>query len=163
MINLISIVSVAILGVIGNIAYFEYRTKKKTSKDLLKQRLTKLLLPLYINLHVKESSTKAWLETEDAETYEESHSDLPTRTLLPVKKIIEENLYLANDELHDACIKFLDWAYRSDTNQRFQDLMNRDFDFSLQDKEFNEFYEMVVSEFNKSRKEYLNHKKTNKD
>ena len=32
-------IAVAVLGVIGNIAYFEYRTRKETSKDLLKQRL----------------------------------------------------------------------------------------------------------------------------
>jgi hypothetical protein len=160
--NLISIISVAVLSVIGNIAYFEYRTKKETSKDLLKQTLTKLLLPLYINLHVKEVSVKAWLETDNADSYEEFYSDLPTRTLSSVEKVIEENIYLANDKLHEACINFLGWAYRSDSNQRFQDMMNRKFDFESQDKEFKKFYEIVVSEYNKSRRMYLS-RNTKKD
>lgn len=153
--NLISIIIVAIPGVIGNIAYFEYRTKKETSKKLIKERLTKLLLPLYVVLHLDETSTDAWLRSGEGD-YEEVHSDLPTRVLSPVEKIIKENIYLADDKLHDACLNFLRWAYGSDTNQRFQDLMNRNFDFAIQDKDFKEFYDIVVDEYNKNRQEYLN-------
>lgn len=153
--NLISIIIVAILGVIGNIAYFEYRTKKETSKDLLKQRLTNLLLPLYVTLHLKEIATDAWLRSGEGD-YAESHSDLPTRMLSPIQKIIEENIYLANDQLHEACVEFLQWAYGSDTNERFQKLMNGNFDSAIQDKDFKKFYDIVILEYNNARHQYLN-------
>ena len=121
--NITSIIIVAVLGVIGNIAYFEYRTHKEASKDLLKQRLTDLLLPLYVILHLEEIAIDAWLRSGEGD-YAESHSGLPTRILSPIEKIIKENIYLADDQLHIACVDFLHWAYGSDTNARFQDMMN---------------------------------------
>ncbi len=152
--NLVSIITVAVLGVIGNIAYFEYQTHKKASKGLLKQRLTNLLLPLYIILHLDEISTDAWARSEDGD-YADLHSDLPTRILSQIENIIKESIYLADDQLHEACVKFLQWAYGSDTNQRFQDLMNGDFNSAIQDKDFKKFYDIVVREYNDARHQYL--------
>ncbi len=152
--NILSIIAVAVLGVFGNIAYFEYQTKKKTSKDLLKQRLTNLLLPLYVILHLEEISTDAWARSPDGD-YADVHSELPNRILSPIEKVIKENIYLASDTLHEACIDFLQWAYGSDTNERFQKLMSGNFDFAIQDKDFKKFYDVVVREYNEARHEYI--------
>lgn len=153
--NILSIIIVAVLGVIGNIAYFEYRTHKERSKDILKQRLTDLLLPLYVILHLDEIAIDAWCRSGDGD-YAESHSDLPTRILSPIEVIIKQNIYLADDQLHIACVDFLQWAYRSNTNARFQDIMNGDFNSAIQDKDFKKFYDIVTHEYNNARHQYLN-------
>ena len=87
--NITSIIIVAVLGVVGNISYFEYKTKKEKSKDLLRLKLTKLLLPLYVILHVQEVSLDAWLSQGDGDPAE-SHSDLPKRIITPIEDIIKE-------------------------------------------------------------------------
>ena len=152
--NLVSIILVAILGVFGNIVYFEYQTNKKKSKDILKQKLTDLLLPLYVILHLKEVSMDAWLSSGEGD-YAEAHSDLPTRVLPLIEKIIEENIYLANDSLHEACLDFLQWAYSSNERERFQEIKRGSFDSSIRDKDFRKFYDIVVYEYNNARHQYI--------
>jgi hypothetical protein len=151
--NLLSIILVAVLGVIGNIAYFEYQTRQKNSKELLKQRLTDLLLPLYVILHVEEIAMRAWYSSPDGD-YAGGHSELPTRVLLPINDIIKKNIYLADEELHQACLNFLQWAYHSDENERFQSLMGGKFDASISDKGFNEFQELVTRKYHEARMAY---------
>jgi hypothetical protein len=151
--NLFSIILVALLGVIGNIAYFEYQTRKKNSEAILKQRLTDLLLPLYVILHVEEIAIKAWYSSPEGD-YADAHSELPTRVLLPIKEIIKKNIYLADDELHQACLSFLHWAYNSDENERFQSLMGGKFDATVSDKGFDEFQETVIRKYQEARAEY---------
>lgn len=153
MIALIQIITVAALSVIGNITYFEYQTRKKNSKALLKQRLTELLLPLYVILHVEEIAIKAWYASPEGD-YANVHSELPTRVLIPIKEIIKKNIYLADDELHQACLNFLQWAYSSDENERFQSLMGGKFDTSIYDKGFDEFLEVVIRKYNEARITY---------
>lgn len=109
MIDLIPIILVAIFGVLGNIIYFEYRLKKESNKEIQKKRLTNLLLPLYYTLKNDELAIHAWLNSEvDPYEYE---SDKPERLLNSLTEIIKGNLYLADDELHTACIMFMEWAY----------------------------------------------------
>lgn len=152
--NIISIIAVAVLGVIGNIAYFEYKTHKETSKNLLKERLTKLLLPLYIVLYIDEKSEIAWATNGDGD-YADFYSRLPSRLLPPIIKIIKENIYLADDTLHSACMDFLEWAYMNDENDRFQKLMSRDFDELIQDKNFKNFSDIVRQQYEEIRHLYL--------
>lgn len=151
--TLISVILVAVLGVVGNIVYFEYQTRKKSSKALVKQRLTDLLLPLYVILHVEEIAMKAWYASPDGD-YADGHSELPTRVLLPAKEIIKKNIYLADEELHQACLNFLQWAYYSDENERFQSLMGSKFDASVSDKGFDEFQEIIIKKYEEARVAY---------
>lgn len=148
--NLISIIVVATLGVIGNIIYFEYRLKKERRKEVLKKRLTNLLLPLYYILKDDELVIHAWLNSEvDPYEYE---SDKPERLLNSLQKIIKENLYLADDELHESCLKFIEWAYKADKNERFQRVHDGDL---TEDNIFKKFVELVYKKYNETRKEYI--------
>lgn len=148
--NLISIIIVAFLGVIGNIIYFEYRLKKERRKEVLKKRLTNLLLPLYYTLKDDELVIHAWLNSE-ADPYE-YESDKPERLLSILQKIIKENLYLADDELHEACITFVEWAYGADKNERFQRVHDGDL---KEDNILKRFVEMVYNKYNEARREYI--------
>ena len=150
MTNLVSIILVAILGVMGNIIYFEYRLKKDRHREITKSRLTKLLLPLYYTLKNDELEIHAWLNSE-ADPYE-YESDKPERLLSDLVKIIKENLYLADDELQEACIMFMEWAYRADKNERFQRLHSNDL---AEDKTLKRFTEIVYKKYNETKKEYI--------
>ena len=74
--NFASIIIVAVFGVIGNIIYFEYRLKKEHRKEIDKEQLTKLLLPLYIIFKTNELELIEWLKNDDADPYE-YESDKP--------------------------------------------------------------------------------------
>lgn len=148
--NLLSIVLVAILGIIGNIVYFKYQLGKERNKEVLKMRLTNLLLPLFYILKNDELEIHLWLKSEaDPYDYE---SDKPERLLKPLVEIIKKNLYLADDELHEACIAFIEWAYKSDTNERFQNVHN---DSWKEDVEFDHLRDLVYKKYNEDRNEYI--------
>ena len=147
---MISIILVAVLGVVGNILYFEYRLKKERRREVLRKRLTNLLLPLYYILKDDELVIHAWLNSE-ADPYE-YESDKPERLLSGLQKIIKENLYLADDELHEACIMFIEWAYKADKNGRFQRIHDGDL---VEDNVFKKFVEMVYKKYDETRKEYI--------
>lgn len=150
MIDFIPIILVATLGVLGNIIYFEYRLKKERHKEILKRRLTKLLLPLYYTLKNDELVWHAWLNSE-ADPYE-YESDKPERLLNDLVEIIKNNLYLADDELHVACIMFMEWAYKGDVKERFQ----RVHDSTLaEDKILEDFKDIVYKKYNEARNEYI--------
>jgi len=151
MISLVSIILVAVLGVIGNITYFEYRLKKERRKEVLKKRLTDLLLPLYYTLKNDELLIHAWLNSE-ADPYE-YESEKPERLLNILTEVIKENLYLADDELHEACIMFMEWVYKADNNGRFQRVH---YDGGLaEDKILKRFIEIVYKKYSETRKEYI--------
>lgn len=150
MTNLVPIIIVATLGVIGNIIYFEYRLKKERRREVLKKRLTNLLLPLYYTLKDDELVIHAWLNSE-ADPYE-YESNKPERLLSSLQKIIKENLYLADDELHEACIMFIEWAYKADKNERFQRVHDGDL---AEDNILERFVETVYKKYNETRKRYI--------
>ena len=150
--SIVSIIIVAILGVLGNIIYFEYRLKKEHKKEISKEQLTKLLLPLYIILKTDELEFLAWLKNNDADIYE-YESDKPNRLFNPIKNILDKNLYLADDELQLFSLMFIEWAYREDSRARFKELHN---DMYLtQDKILNDFRELVYKKYNEQKKKYL--------
>lgn len=149
--NFVSIIIVAVLGVFGNIIYFEYRLKKEHKKEISKERLTKLLLPLYIILKTDELEFLEW-QNHDLDLYE-YESDKPNRLFKPIKNILDKNLYLADDELQLFSLMFMEWAYREDNKARFQELHN---DMYLtQDKILNDFRDLVYKKYNEQRKKYL--------
>jgi len=150
--NLNSIIIVAILGVIGNIIYFEYRFKKERKKEISKERLIKLLLPLYIILKTDELEELAWQKNENTDLYE-YHADKPKRLFSPIKDILDKNLYLADDELQLFSLLFIEWTYREDSGARFQELHN---DMRLiQDEILDDFRSMVYRKYNEQRKKYV--------
>ena len=138
------------MGVVGNIIYFEYRLKKERGREVLKKRLTNLLLPLYYTLKDDELLIHAWLNSE-ADPYE-YESDKPERLFNSLRKIIKENLYLADDELHEACIMFIEWAYKADKNERFQRVHSEDL---KEDKILKKFIEIVYKKYNETRNRYI--------
>ena len=150
MIDLIPIILVAVLGVTGNIIYFEYRLKKERNREVLKKRLTNLLLPLYYTLKDDELVIHAWLNSE-ADPYE-YESDKPERLFNSLREIIKGNLYLADDELHEACIMFMEWAYKADKNERFQRVHSEDL---IEDKVLKKFIEIVYKKYNETRNRYI--------
>lgn len=145
--NVISIIIVAVLGVIGNIAYFEYQVKRKTKKDLLRQRLTELLLPIYIALEYDTIEVDKIQSTDDApDVYPHFISDRTVRVANKIEEIIKKNLYLADDNLCEACLNFLGFAYQLNSNQRIE---------VGEDVYFNEFKDLIVKRFLSDKKEYL--------
>lgn len=150
--NIISIIIVAAFGVIGNIIYFEYRLRKEKRKEIIKEQLVKLLLPLYIIFKTDELEYLAWYKNPNLDEYE-YESNKPDRLFKPAKEILDKNLYLADDELQLFSLLFIEWAYREDSNARFQELHN---DMWLsQDKTLNDFRELVYKKYNEQKKKYL--------
>ena len=148
--DILPIILVALLGVTGNIVYFEYKLKKQRSKEVLKMRLTNLLLPLYYVLKNDELELHLWIKS-DVDTYEyESYK--PERLLKPLIEIIKKNLYLADNELHEACISFMEWAYKSDTSERFQKVHD---DTWKEDIAFSNFRDLVYKKYHETRSEYI--------
>lgn len=151
MFNLISIIIVAALGVIGNIIYFEYRFKKEHRKEIAKEQLTKLLLPLYIILKTDELEYLAWRKNPDADLVE-YESDKPDRLFKPIKDILDKNLFLADEELQMYALLFIEWAYREDSGERFQRLHYKALE---QDKAFNDFQKLIYKKYNEQKEKYL--------
>lgn len=144
--SIISIITTAILAILGNILYFEYRYKKENTT----KKLTKLLQPLYIILKTDELEYHAWIKNDNANLYE-YYSDMPNRLLKPIKKILNNELYLADDQLQKQSLRFLRWAYSEDSNERFEK-QTRDF---KQDKAFENFRKTVYKKYNEQREKYL--------
>ena len=145
------IIIVAVLGVIGNIIYFEYRLKKEHRKEIAKEQLIKLLLPLYMILKTDELEFHAWQKSDSVNLYE-YESGKPDRLFNPIKDILDKNLYLADDELQINSLLFIEWAYREDSKERFQIVHDKALG---QDKILNDFRELVYKKYNEQRNKYL--------
>ena len=153
MFDITPIIIVAVLGIIGNIAYFEYRLKKEHRKEIAKERLTKLLLPLYIILKTDELEFLAWQKNENV-GFIDYESDKPDRLLNPIKDVLGKNLYLADNELQMHSLLFMKWAYKEDSNERSQKLFREGLGLE-RDKILNDFRELVYKKYNEQRKKYL--------
>ncbi len=147
--NLFSIILVAFLGVIGNIIYFRYQINNNNSKEVMKTRLINLLLPLFITLKHDEINFEWSIKYDDPYDFD---SEKPTRLFNKLSDIIKFNLYLADDELHEASLSFLNWAALSDDKQRFQDLHNSGV---INDADFDNFKKIVYERYYEERKKYL--------
>jgi len=150
--NLSSIILVALLGVVGNVIYFKYQSSKEKDREVLKNKLTNLLLPLFYILKNDELELHAWSKSDNVDIYEYI-SDQPDRLFKPLAEIIKNNLYLADDELHEACLLFVEWVYKSDSNDRFQ-RAHYDANFE-EDKALESFRKIVYKNYNENRNEYL--------
>jgi len=149
--TLAPIIIVATLSLMGNILYFNYRFKKERKKELLRETLTQLLLPLYVILKRDELEFYEWQNNDDADMAEYA-SDMPERLMSKVYPIIEKNLHLADSDLFTGCLQFLEWGHRSDSNQRFQRIHTGAL---KEDRVLDEFKELIYSKFAYARKDYL--------
>lgn len=115
--TILPIIAVAILTLLGNVFYFEYKFRKERKKETLREKLTQFLLPLYFIFKKDEFELHEWIKADvDLDEY---YSDMPRRLMSKeLYEIISKNLYLADDELHQACLQFLEWRYKSDVEER---------------------------------------------
>jgi hypothetical protein len=151
--TILTAVIVAILGILGNITYFGFTSKKKKSKEITKERLTRLLLPLYYILKNDELEVHEWIRSDDADMYEYV-SDLPKRVFDPLVNIINDSVYLADEELHKASVDLIEWYYKCDPSERFQRVH---WENELkEDKTFENFREIVYRKYEQDRNRYLN-------
>lgn len=148
--NIVSIIIVAVLGVIGNIAYFEYQLHKKSKKEIIKERLSKLLLPLYLTFEDDEINSRWYYENDDPILHE---AEKPIRLFKELRKVIYENIYLADDELHNSLLDFLNWAMQSNIDERFQEFHK---DGIKEEDKFKKLHKIVIKKYNQARKQYLN-------
>jgi hypothetical protein len=149
---LITVGLTAALTIIGNIIYFEYKSRNEFSRNVLRERLTKLLLPLYFTLEEDELILNAEISNPDGDPYQyESEKLIRLRKLL--SKIIANNIYLADDDLHAACLILLRHAYATNADERFQllHMSGRDFDAEAVE----EFKKIVTKQYEHARRQYL--------
>lgn len=141
------------MGVVGNILYFEYRSNYSKRKKILQEQLTKLLLPLYYAL---EEDDLLWLMHTSNDIFGDpvSHiSEMPSRLGKELREIIKNNIYLADDELHEACLNFMKWAYSGeDQNTRFDKFVAGKLDDG---DTLARFQKIVKMKYDNARKKYL--------
>lgn len=149
--NLLSIILVALLGVVGNIIYFHYQTRKQFSKEILKKRLTDLLLPLFFELK-KDNLILEYCIQNDSLPPEEHVSGRPRELLNKLEQTIRQNIYLADNELHKGCIEFLEWAYAANTDDRWARIHETSLE---EDKALGRFVQLVDKKYHETRKRFL--------
>jgi len=155
--NILPILITAGLTILGNIIYFEYKSRRDSSKKILRERLTKLLLPVYFILEEDGMVLEAIANHPDGDPWEYESGQLD-RLREKLVKIVSDNLYLADDELHTACMKFLAQAYVTNPNERFQILHNRGTEEAAKDVDgeaFKEFKRVVIQKYESGRRSYL--------
>lgn len=118
--------------------------------QLRKEKITKLLLPLYIKLQEEEMHFSAELSFDNGDPGG-FLADLPTYYESLVA-IIEQYLYLADDELTDKALKFLDWQktekFRDD---RYDEIMIS----GTNDVPLNELRKCVARKYLKEKQDYI--------
>lgn len=152
--NILSIIIVAVLGILGNITYFEYRLRKEHRKETIKEQLTKLLMPLYIILQTDELIKIAYGKNENLD-FSEYESDKPDRLIMPIKEVLGKNLYLADDELHIHSLLFLKWAYGEDSKERFEKLHLKGYNALERDSALINFRKVVYEKYKEQKNKYL--------
>lgn len=148
---LIPVFLVAILTVIGNIVFFRYQFKKDSKWKILHQQLTEFLLPLFYVFKNDELNQSEWFNDNNMDPHE-FLAEEPKRLVKKLTPIVKSKLYLADDELHASCIKFLEWAYTANENDRFQESHTKGVSM---DKVFFDFKELVYKKYNNARNNYL--------
>ena len=138
--TLASSILVAFIGVVCNIIYFKYQKRTTIKRDILETKITKLLMPLYFCLQNDQFAFSETIENGDPADY---IADTPKRLLSKITAIIQQYLYLADDELQKACIDFMKWAYEADTQRRF-DKIHLD---GINDIEYDTFTEVVSKKY----------------
>lgn len=145
--TLMPILLVALLSVLGNVMYFKYQFKKQNKYSILHKQLTDLLLPIFFVFQENSLESKTWSKHVDYDPVEDQIV-APRKILKKVIPIIKDNLYLADDELHTACIQFLEWSAKFNETEAFQKAVTGFPDLTELDK-----FQEVIERSYKSTKE----------
>ncbi len=124
-----------------------WRTKKL---EIHKERLTKLLLPLYMQLQAEHIDFLTEQTNEDGDPAG-FLDDLP-KYYSSLEEVIKKYLYLADDELTEKALKFVGWfKVSSYDNKRFGQIMTT----GIYDESLEEFRKCVYKKYNQEKKRYL--------
>jgi hypothetical protein len=124
-----------ILFWLRDIHLFKKRQKDKIKREIIRNRLEKLYTPLYLLLKSSE-----WLTGKKTiGTSKSSREEGEGRQKEHLDKIIENNLYLASDELHKFLPKIYGAGYYKPQNQ----------------EDFNKLMELIEKDYEELRKSYL--------
>jgi len=146
-----SVILVSSLTLIGNVAFFNYRFRKDNKWKIRQQQITELIQPLYYLFKEDEFFGSEWSHLDSYEPTE-FYAEEPKRLKEKILPIIKGKLYLADDELHSACIIFLDWAHNENYEQRYQNIQKNSI---TSDSVYSDFKKMVFKKYDETRKKYL--------
>jgi hypothetical protein len=126
---IVSVTLVAVSGLFSNMFLFRYQFKKERDRKTLERQITKLLLPLFYTLKDYELALIEVNCNENGDIAEYvAHG--PKNLLKKIITIVKD-IYLADEDLHQDCLKFLEWAYSVDVDKRFEDAMVKGVDESI--------------------------------
>ena len=148
--TLTPIIAVAALTLLGNVIYFNYKFNKVIKAKKNETKITEFLLPIYIIFKTEEFARHRWLKDPNADLAE-YYSDMPDRLFVPIKNIIDKNLHLTDSDLQKLSVQFIEWGFREDSYQRFQDLHNGK---GIDDSLFFAFRDEIYRQFEKEAKEF---------
>lgn len=147
--TVITAVLASILTAVFTFAVQYYLKESSRIRSLRTDRLTKLLLPLYIKINDEEVEMSANMVHDDGDPAG-FLDDLP-KFYSDVIPTLSENLYLADDELTEKAIKFIGWAKVSQyDSSRFDQIMTN----GTNDVILYEFRKCVLKKY-KEEKEFL--------
>lgn len=148
--SFITILLTAVITTLANYWLQNKFFKQRSKKDVTHDRLVHLLQPLYI---------KVMMEDTLFEVHQKSDKGNPTCFLddLPkyykqILKILKEYLYLADDELLNASIKFIFWMEIENVNNLRYDMVMTG---NQRDYELIEFKKCVIRKYKEDIRQYL--------
>jgi hypothetical protein len=144
-IALIIITSIATSG----FSYFFQLMKESDNKvrGLRRDRLTKLLLPLYMRMQEEGPDMKAELSHDNGDPG--GFIDSLPKYYSPLIDIIRENIYLADDELTEKALKFIEWVRTEEYREsRYSEVMMG----HISDVELQELRQCVEKKYQEEKK-----------
>ena len=151
--EMIKILLSAFIGFLLGIGSYNYKFKKELTVNRKKERLTKLLLPLYTKLKHMDSIWKASMVSDNYGP-PDYLDDLP-RELKPLIAIINSNLHLADPKFMQAALEFINWCEVSSVDsKRWDKIMGNK--LAQTDKPLTKFTKVVYKTFEKEHREFLN-------
>lgn len=151
--EMIKILLSALVGFSFGIGSYNYKFKKELTVNRRKERLTKLLLPLYTKLKHMDNMWNVSI-VSDNYTPPDYLDDLPSN-LKPLVTIINSNLHLADPKFIRAALEFINWCEVSSVDsKRWDKIMGNK--LAKTDKPLIKFTKVVYKAFEKEHEEFLN-------
>mgnify|MGYP001598041853 CR=1 FL=1 len=127
--------------------------KLQSKKDIRKEKLTKLLLPLYIQLKKEDFMFDAEIMNEDGDPAA-FLADLPVY-YSSLEDIIKDYLYLADNELTEKALNFIHWVNVAKYDPKRFDKVMITGTLELKDDALVEFKECVFKKYEEEKKLFL--------
>lgn len=147
---LIAVVTAIVTSILNFIVQY-FLSKSHYDTEIRKERLTKLLLPLYFQLRKEGVMFEAEIAFENGDPAA-FMDDLP-KYYETFEVILKEYLYLADDELTDKALKFISWVNvaRYDS-KRYEKIMTT----GIEDEALSNFKKCVFRQYEHEKKRFLN-------